>query len=262
MEGDTSLGRDQCLLHNKTKEAFIPLESKLRSKKNFFNSSITINNKNFIDRLPNSVNTLGFDIVEMDLPNKNNELIPNGTTSITLRLKTKSDRFHLFFTAFKTELEDDYFRKKKKELAPQKSRINEELREVNTLETIKENNILNLVITGVINSEIRIIDYKYMRQSDYESYDSSVIDEKGKNKIRDDIHKQLIYEWAVQQNLENSETKSEFWIPYYSDKLDFEDSRLDITDSATSAFKQSQIRVVKINFKTLQENYVKLPDTL
>ena len=36
-------------------------------------------------------------------------------------------------------MEDDYFRTKKKELAPQKSRINEELREVNTLETIKEN---------------------------------------------------------------------------------------------------------------------------
>jgi hypothetical protein len=101
-----------------------------------------------------------------------------------------------------------------------------------------------------------------MRQSDYQMYNSNVIDEKGENKIKEDIHKQLIYEWTVQQNFENSETESEFWIPYYSDNLDFETSRLDITSFASNEFKQSQIKVVKINFKTLQENYVKLSNAL
>lgn len=109
---------------------------------------------------------------------------------------------------------------------------------------------------------ITIIDYKYMRQSDYQIYNSNTIDEKGENKIKEDIHKQLIYEWAVQQNFANSETTSEFWIPYYSDNLDFETSRLDITDFASNEFKQSQIKVIKINFKTLQENYVKLSNAI
>lgn len=109
---------------------------------------------------------------------------------------------------------------------------------------------------------VTIIDYKYMRQSDYQMYNSNAIDEKGENKIKEDIHKQLIYEWTVQQNFENSETISEFWIPYYSDNLDFETSRLDITNFASNEFKQSQIKVIKINFKTLQENYVKLSNAL
>ena len=124
LEGDRSLGKDQCLIYNKTKETFIPLENKLRSGKNFFNSSITINSNKPKDRLPNSINTLGFDIVEMDIPNKNNELIPNGATSMTLRLKTKSDRFHLFFVAFKTELEDVFYKDKKVELALAKTIVN------------------------------------------------------------------------------------------------------------------------------------------
>lgn len=111
-------------------------------------------------------------------------------------------------------------------------------------------------------SSIQIIDYKYMRQSDYERYNSNVINEKGENKIKEDIHKQLIYEWTVQNNFENSETKSEFWIPYYSDNLDFDQSRLDITEFASTEFKLSQIKVVKINFKTLQENYVKFSNSL
>jgi disulfide oxidoreductase YuzD len=116
LEGDRSIGGDQCLIYNKTKEIFIPLKSDLRYGRNFFNSSITVNNKNFKDRVPNSINNLGFDIVEIDLPNKNNELISNGTTSVLLRLKSKTDRFHLFFTAFKTELEDDFYRNKKEAL--------------------------------------------------------------------------------------------------------------------------------------------------
>jgi len=137
--------------------------------------------------------------------------------------------------------------------------IRDVLLEINKLQ---EQNILDFIITGLADSEISIIDYKYMRQSDYEKYNPNAIDEKGENKIKEDIHKQLIYEWTVQQNLLNSETQSEFWIPYYSDNLDFETSRLDITNFASSDFKQSQIKIIKVNFKTLQEHYVKLSNAL
>lgn len=127
---------------------------------------------------------------------------------------------------------------------------------------LQEQNILNFIVTGLADAEIKIIDYKYMRQTDYKRYNSNAIDEKGENKIKDDIHKQLIYEWTVQQNFQNSATESEFWIPYYSENLDFEKSRLDITNSASNEFKESQVKVIKVNFKILQEKYVKLSNAL
>jgi len=130
------------------------------------------------------------------------------------------------------------------------------------IKRLQDVNILNFMVTGLASSEIKIIDYKYMRQSDYQMYNPNAIDEKGENKIKKDIHKQLIYEWTVQQNFQHSETISEFWIPYYTDELDFETLKLDITNFASNEFKQSQIKVVKVNFKTLQENYVKLSNAL
>lgn len=137
------------------------------------------------------------------------------------------------------------------------------IREVLTeISKVQELNIFNFMTTGLADSKIKIIDYKYMRQSDYQKYNSNVIDENGENKIKEDIHKQLIYEWTVQNNFENSETESEFWIPHYAENLHFETSRFDITTLASNEFKQSQISVIKVNFKTLQENYVKLSNAL
>lgn len=126
---------------------------------------------------------------------------------------------------------------------------------------LQKNNIFNFIDTGLANSEFNIVDYKYMRQSDYEKYNPNAIDEKGENKIKDDIHKQLIYEWAIQKNFENSETKSEFWIPYYSDNLDFDTSKKELIIT-NSHFLSSQIKVVKVNFKIFQENYVKFSTAL
>lgn len=127
------------------------------------------------------------------------------------------------------------------------------------LEYISKIDVYKLVELGLINSEIKIVDYKYMRHSDYKNYNpnSFTINEEGEkeNKIKDDIHKQLLYEWAVQRNIENSKTYSEFWIPYYSDDFDFESSKKNI--DTNSSFAESQIKVVKINFKIVQEKYVK-----
>lgn len=102
-------------------------------------------------------------------------------------------------------------------------------------------------------SAVRIIDYKYMRVSDYSLYSPFYIDENGENKVKEDIHKQLVYEWAVQQNW-SAKTRSEFWIPFFSsDPSVFEQ----IEAISNPYFNQSQIKVVKINFKTLQEFYIK-----
>jgi hypothetical protein len=89
-----------------------------------------------------------------------------------------------------------------------------------------------------------------MRISDYESYSP---DKNGENKVKDDIQKQLVYEWTVQQNW-NAKTESEFWIPYFSNNsLEFEK----IHPVNNPDFKKSQIKLVEINFKTLQDFYIK-----
>ncbi|WBA44049.1 hypothetical protein [Hymenobacter canadensis] len=108
---------------------------------------------------------------------------------------------------------------------------------------------------GLISSIINVIDYKYMRLSDYITYDPSAINNFGENKIKDDIHKQLVYEWAIQNNISYTSTKSEFWIPFYSDDLSIEKQKYLITNSH---FQTNQIDVIQVNFKVLQENYIKL----
>ncbi len=89
----------------------------LRRLKNIFNSNkITINEKEFRDRKPFSKNTLGFDILQMELPNPDNELISNDVNQIVMKIKTKTDRFYLFFTAFQTEISHlNYIENKDKE---------------------------------------------------------------------------------------------------------------------------------------------------
>lgn len=103
LEGDLSLFEDGCSIVRKDK-SFYPLSNgTTRSQYNFFNSSITENNDYSLKRIPNSKNTLGFDIASIAVPNFENDIIDNDATRTTLRFKTKSDRYYLFFTAFKTE---------------------------------------------------------------------------------------------------------------------------------------------------------------
>jgi hypothetical protein len=89
-------------------------------------------------------------------------------------------------------------------------------------------------------SAIRIIDYKYMRVNDYSRYSPFYIDENGENKVKEDIHKQLVYEWAVQQNW-SSKTRSEFWIPFFSNAPSMFEQVEEINNPH---FNKSQIKVV------------------
>ena len=91
------------------KNEFQSLSNGARYQQNFFNSTITNNSIINRDRLPNSENTLGFDIAQLDIPNYNNSLINNSISETTLRLNTQSDRYYLYFTAFQTEISQTYF---------------------------------------------------------------------------------------------------------------------------------------------------------
>lgn len=108
LEGDLNLSQDECAIIRKD-GTFQSLSNGARNQQNFFNSGITTNSLVNDDRVPSSRNTLGFDIAQLEIPNYNNEIIDNSTSETTLRLKTRADRFYMFFAAFQTEISQDFF---------------------------------------------------------------------------------------------------------------------------------------------------------
>ncbi len=114
---------------------------------------------------------------------------------------------------------------------------------------------------------LNVIDYKYMSEVAFHEYNEYTLNESGENKVQDDIKKQLIYEWTLQQNFPEVvnfphsfteiSTMSEFWIPYFSDEEDdFLTQKL--VDVINNKFNASQIKIVKINFQTLQKYYISI----
>jgi hypothetical protein len=103
---------------------------------------------------------------------------------------------------------------------------------------------------------LQIIDYKYMAELAFHNYNEYSIDIDGENKINDDIKKQLIYEWAVQNSVLGIKTESEFWIPYFDDKHSEQFTKKFI-EINNNKFNESQIKVVKIPFNILQNFYLK-----
>jgi hypothetical protein len=104
LEGDNNLLGDQLLFSSNESKLFTPLSTNIRKDNNFFNSSITIENQNFINRYPDSKNTLGYDTCLFTIPNPNNTIIGNNIKEATLRLKSNGDRCFMFFTAFGVEV--------------------------------------------------------------------------------------------------------------------------------------------------------------
>ncbi|MBA79931.1 MULTISPECIES: hypothetical protein [unclassified Leeuwenhoekiella] len=111
LEGDLLLAKDAVFIYGEESEEYVPLKSKVRYANNFFNSSITFDDKKFLARNPASNNTLGFDLAKLQIPNENNSLIDNDATGVTLRFKTEEDRLFVFFTAFQTEISSDYYQR-------------------------------------------------------------------------------------------------------------------------------------------------------
>lgn len=110
LEGDTALSRDQVGIYNPEDQKYIKLDNRVRASDNFFNSSITLNDTIFSRRIPNSVNTLGFDIAKIKIPNEQNAIIANNATGVKMEYKTRSDRFFLFFTAFQTTISEAFYK--------------------------------------------------------------------------------------------------------------------------------------------------------
>ena len=104
LEGDLSLVGDQIYFKAEYGKEFSNISDVLRQKTNVFNSSISIDDKYFTERVPNSVNTLGYDSFIMTIQNPNNSIIKNGITDATIKFKSYGDRYFVFFNAFSVEV--------------------------------------------------------------------------------------------------------------------------------------------------------------
>ncbi len=136
LEGDGNLGRDEIGIFDPQTKMFVTLDNDVRSSSNFFNSTITINDKRSTNRVPNSVNTLGFDLAKIKIPTAQNKSIANSTGGVKMRFKTRSDRFFLFFTAFQTTISDTFYQERKQSL---RKKIVEDIVDTDTKETPIEN---------------------------------------------------------------------------------------------------------------------------
>ncbi len=108
LEGDKAFLQDQLLIETPPigSNTFTALGegfnnfTDINPVRNFFNSSITIDNNFITNRVPASENTLGFDADLFRLPNEGNRLIGNNQTNANFRIDTGNDRYGVFFGAF------------------------------------------------------------------------------------------------------------------------------------------------------------------
>ncbi len=104
LEGDNNITGDQLLFTTNPSKGFTALNNSIRKENNFFNSCVTIDDHYFVNRFPDSKNTLGYDSFVFTIPNDNNVLIGNGSSQSVLKLKSIGDNYFMFFSAFALEL--------------------------------------------------------------------------------------------------------------------------------------------------------------
>ncbi len=104
LEGDIGITGDSFQFKANTNPTFTVISDAENATNNFFNSKITINGVNNINRNPTSLNTLGMDINNVRIPNPGNIVIPNDETSGDLKLTTNGDGYGAFVTSFSVEI--------------------------------------------------------------------------------------------------------------------------------------------------------------
>ncbi|MEX0273405.1 MAG: gliding motility-associated C-terminal domain-containing protein, partial [Flavobacteriaceae bacterium] len=99
LEGDRSLEGDELLMKN-TSGDYVKLSTDTRPEDNFFNSRITMNGEDFLDRNPASSNTLGYDLGLFELDNTGNQFLDNNQTSTSIRIASTRELFNFYMIGF------------------------------------------------------------------------------------------------------------------------------------------------------------------
>lgn len=102
IEGDNNMSGDGISIYKDNLNTE-QLKTKTRARNNFFNSSITFDDNYVTERIPNSLNTLGYDLFSLSL--SNDKGILNSTDRLFVRLSSKGDRYSVPFLALSIESE-------------------------------------------------------------------------------------------------------------------------------------------------------------
>lgn len=102
--GSLNIVGDRMIGHIPKNNLTFYLTDNVRSRENFFNSSITKNNDYVLNRNPKSKNTLGFDIFDIDFSSY--QPIPKGVDELNLRIIPGADKIYSFFNALVIDIEN------------------------------------------------------------------------------------------------------------------------------------------------------------
>ncbi|MDF4223485.1 Calx-beta domain-containing protein, partial [Maribacter sp. M208] len=103
LEGDRDLTGDQLLIFD-TANNWSKLSTTLRDEDNFFNSRITIDGLNYVDRNAASTNTLGFDATVFPLANTANRYIDNDQTFARFKITTDQESYGLYLMGLSVDV--------------------------------------------------------------------------------------------------------------------------------------------------------------
>ncbi len=103
LEGDRDLYQDRLQIIDASNN-YVDLSTPLRDANNFFNSRITVDGAEFLNRIPASTNTLGFDASVFPLDNPGNSIIANNQTSATIRLTSDQETYGLYLLGLSVEV--------------------------------------------------------------------------------------------------------------------------------------------------------------
>ncbi|WP_164914104.1 T9SS type B sorting domain-containing protein [Aquimarina sediminis] len=104
MEGDRPFTRDVFQVQRPDMNWQNIFTNPLNPNNNFFDSSISNNGTNVVTRVPNSINTLGFDADIFNIPNPGNTVIGNNQTTANFNTSSGGDAYSVFFHSFQTEI--------------------------------------------------------------------------------------------------------------------------------------------------------------
>ena len=153
---------------------------------NFFNSTITNNDQNILNRNPASTNTLGFDLDMLPINNPTvngvkNTVIPNGTTGAQLKLSTNGDGYGAFLATFSVEIiEPNIFLTKRvldaglNDIAGQDVGMGDELTYEITYKNVGNDDAQNLVIRDVLPTNTVFLGLANVTKPSWVTVDASV----------------------------------------------------------------------------------------